>query len=620
MALNLSEKQRQIVDFEDGAILVKAGPGSGKTRVLIERIKSLLKKKKRYKILALTFSNLAAEEMKNRLEEDKDIEEYIENVNVGTIHSFALDLVQHRGNLIGLRENLMIFEDNTDRQKMLRDVFYNDKELMAILQKQEKPEKFLIECLGVIADQKKRFISPEMYDGNEDFCRLYKQYNQYLLEQDAMDFDDILFYAYRILTENPSVQKMYASLYKYICVDESQDLNYAQYELIKALCGDNIKNIMFVGDANQSIYGFNGSNSELMTKYFVIDFKPVIFELNENFRSSKRIVEYANRLENTDSISNYYYDGELKAYQCVNEEMEARFVVNKIYEICGNGHPDIEKKPEYEDFAIIARNRYALLNIEEMFKAENIPFYYKKNTNGIDSESKYMRIFDLTLRIWSNKSDVVHLRELCGLLKKESSVESKDGLQKLFKGSVYEPILGTLQFVGDDNFDFGKVIRILKESIDNSDIEEDEKYLILSDIEQWHRHWRKYKAVIPSENRTLLSFRNCISLGKTQDVSADRGVALLTAHMSKGLQFEVVFVVGLSEGTFPDYRAVSSGGKNMDQEKNNMFVAATRAKRLCYFSYPQYKKMPWGDLKFQRASRFLNDVSIEKYNGKAYLK
>lgn len=244
MALNLSEKQKEIVNFTEGALLVKAGPGSGKTRVLIERIKKLLTVKKRSKILALTFSNLAAEEMRERLEEDKEIEELIDNVNVGTIHSFALDLVQRRGNLVGLDEGLTLFESTADRQKMLKDVFLNDSEFKKILKQKEKPDKFLNECLELIAEQKKKFISPEMCDEGNEFTRLYQEYNQYLLQQNAIDFDDILFYAYRILVENPAIQDMYASLYKFICVDESQDLNYAQYELIKAICGIKIQNVM----------------------------------------------------------------------------------------------------------------------------------------------------------------------------------------------------------------------------------------------------------------------------------------------------------------------------------------------------------------------------------------
>jgi DNA helicase-2/ATP-dependent DNA helicase PcrA len=452
-----------------------------------------------------------------------------------------------------------------------------------------------------------------MYDGNENFCRLYRDYNEYLIEQNAIDFDDILFYAYKILMENPSVQKMYASLYKYICVDESQDLNYAQYELIKALCGAGIKNVMFVGDANQSIYGFNGSDSGLMTIEFVNDFKPHIFELNENFRSSKRIVEYANDLENTDSMPNCYYDGELKAYQCANELKEAEFVLNRIDELIKNGHPDIEKMPQYEDFAIIARSRYAMINIEKLLNERDIPFYYKKTTNGVEAESEYMKIFDLVLRIWGNKSDTFHLNELSKVLKKDIKVDTQDKLKNLLQDSIYEPMLAVLQFLDDDAFDFGKTLGVLESSVETSGFSEDEKYMIVGDIKQWEKHWKKYKAIIPSENRSLLSFRNSISLGKTQDVTSDRGVTLLTAHMSKGLQFEVVFVVGLCEGTFPDYRAVAGGKKEMEQEKNNMFVAATRAKRLCYFSYPQYKMMPWGDLKSQKPSRFLEKVHIETY-------
>lgn len=609
MALNLSEKQKEIVNFTEGALLVKAGPGSGKTRVLIERIKKLLTVKKRSKILALTFSNLAAEEMRERLEEDKEIEELIDNVNVGTIHSFALDLVQRRGNLVGLDDGLTLFENTADRQKMLKDVFLNDSEFKKILKQKEKPDKFLNECLELISEQKKKFISPEMCDEGNAFTRLYQEYNQYLLQQNAIDFDDILFYAYKILIENPGIQDMYASLYKFICVDESQDLNYAQYELIKAICGTKIQNVMFVGDENQSIYGFNGSNSDLMTKNFVEDFNPVIFILQENFRSARKIVEYANVLENTDSVSNYYYEGELKAYECQNEDKEAEYVVNRIIDLKNNGHSDIENLPEYDDFAVIARNRYALTAIEKKLKELEIPYFYKRTINGIECESEYIKVFDLALRVWLNKHDSIHMKELCTLTGKE-----EDSLETVLKNDKYAIISEAIKHMEDDDFQFGKGIKVIREYLEKEGLlfSEEEKYLILKDLEQWDVHWKKYCSMIPRESRTLLSFRNSISLGKTQDISADKGVALLTAHMSKGLQYEVVFVVGLAEGTFPDYRAVSAGAKEMEQEKNNMFVAATRAKRLCYFTYPKYKKMPWGDMKVQKKSRFLDSVLVER--------
>lgn len=612
MALMLSNKQKQIVEYEDGALLVKAGPGSGKTRVLIERIKRLLKNKKRCKIMALTFSNMAAEEMRHRLEEDIDVVDYLENVYVGTIHSFALDIVQRRGNLIGLNDGLTLFENNTDRQKMLREVISRMPELRSTLRNQEKPEKYLNDCLSMIADQKKKFISPEMYEGNDNFKMLYREYNQYLMEQNAIDFDDILFYAYRILSENPAVQSMYSSLYRYICVDEAQDLNYAQYELLKALCGTTIKNVMLVGDENQSIYGFNGSDSDLMSRFFVKDFSPEIFVLDENFRSAKSIVRYANSLENVDSISNYYYEGELKAYECDNEEDEAELIVKKIKDLKKKGHSDIEGLLKDEDFAIIGRNRYSLARIEIELQKNNIPFYYKKTINGIECESNYMRVFDLITRVILNPADTLHLKELYSLTGKK---QTDSNFEEIIREYGYGSISDIEKNLISDNFDFGKVLKYLRQQfeVQSDSCDDNEKYLVIQDIEMWVKHWKKYCSIIPRENRSLLSFRNCIALGKTQDVSCDHGVAMLTVHMSKGLQYEVVFVVGLSEGTFPDYRAVNGSNKELEQEENNMFVAATRAKRLCYFTYPANKMMPWGSLKHQKKSRFLNGVAIEQY-------
>lgn len=615
MALNLTETQKRIVDFRQGAILVKAGPGSGKTRVLAERIKALLKENRRTKILALTFSNMAADEMKERILEDDEIADAAENVVVGTIHSFALDLVQQRGTLIGLPENLTLFENESDRKHMLREIFTNDVELKRVLSNQDKPDKYLSDCLGIISDLKKKFISSDSYDENESIKYLYGEYNKFLLSQSAMDFDDILFFAYRILVEVPEVQQLYASLYKYVFVDESQDLNFAQYELIKALCGNTIKNIMLVGDSNQSIYGFNGSNSDIMTKIFVKDFQPVIIEMYENFRSAKRIVEFANKLENTESVSNYYYEGELKAYRCKDESAEALKVAAMIEELIKNGHPDVEKTLEYDDFAIIARNRYAFGELENIFDSKSIPYYFKKTAEGIETESEFMQVYDLVLRISSNPSDIIHMRELYNLLGKNYESSQHISVEDLLIDSKYHSICEALMWIGDDCFDIKKSLMVLQDEVEhNLMYSDDEKYLILSDIALWMRHWMKYRGVVPAENRSLLSFRNCVALGKTQDSSKNKGISLLSAHMSKGLQFEVVFVIGLCEGTFPDYRAVNKGGKELEQEKNNMFVAVTRAKRLCYLLYPQNKKMPWGTSKWQKESRFLQNIVIENGN------
>lgn len=615
MKLNLSPTQQKIVDYTDGALLVKSGPGSGKTRVLIERIKKLLLTKKRIKILALTFSNLAAEEMKTRLQEDEAISDYIDNVTVGTIHSFCLDIVQTRGNLIGLGTDLVLFENATDRQTVLRDVFYRDIELLSLLNSKKKADEFLMQCLNLISEQKRKFIVPEVCELNDPFPKLYNGYNQYLLEQNAIDFDDILFYAYRIFIENPSVVQLYASLYRYICVDEAQDLNYAQYEVIKALCGSDYKNIMFVGDENQSIYGFNGSDSSLMSKSFVNDFSPTIYTLSENFRSAKAIVAYANKLEQSDSVSNYYYDGELKVYSFSNEHGEAEFIINRILELLQYGHKDIEDDLSYENFAIIARNKYVFKEIEKQLVERKIPYYFKKNISGIDNESDFMKVFELSLRLLINPRDIIHLREMkkltnCKLVDDAKCNSGFEMLQTILKGTTYSCILDALKEIDNDNFEFAKALQILTSvSLKDCLMSDDDRYLIYGDIKQWEQHWKKYIGQVQREQRSLVSFRNLIALGKTQDISTDSGVALLTAHMSKGLQYEVVFVVGLTEGTFPDYRAVNAGEKELEQEKNNMYVAATRAKRLCYLTYPRVKMTPWGVAKTQKKSRFLLDIS-----------
>ena len=257
MGFRLTIKQSEIVNHKEGALLVKAGPGSGKTRVLIERVKEILKSGSRIHVLALTFSNMAADEMRNRLQDDAEIADLLDNVTVGTIHSFALDLVQKRGNLIGLNDNLTLFENENDRKTVLKEILINNQNLFETLRQNENINKLLNRVLSSIAEQKKRFITPELYESDGDFKRVYEAYNENLRIQNAIDFDDILLFAYRILTENPKVQSLYASLYKYIFVDEAQDLNFAQYEVIKALCGDKIKNVMLVGDANQSIYAFS---------------------------------------------------------------------------------------------------------------------------------------------------------------------------------------------------------------------------------------------------------------------------------------------------------------------------------------------------------------------------
>lgn len=608
--MQLSQKQLQIVNHKDGALLVEAGPGSGKTRVLIERIKCLLSSSKRGKVLALTFSNLAADEMKDRLSEDRAFEEQLDRVTAGTIHSFCLDLVQSRGNLIGLNSDMVLFESEDDRKTVLKDVFLENQNLKDFLVRQQDKNQIIQRILQLITEQKKRFVLPGNCSVKDPFPLIYSEYNQKLIDQNAMDFDDILFFAYRILTENPSVVRVYNSLYRYICIDEAQDLNFAQYQVIKALCGDSFNNVMMVGDANQSIYGFNGSDSDFMTKSFVDDFSPVIYKLNDNYRSAKRIVEFANRLEHYDSVTNYVYDGELLAKKLEDESAEAKFVADKIEELIQNGHPDVEGQLAVNRMAVIARNKYVFSHLEKELSDRNIPFSFKKNSTGIDNESEYMKVFGLAIRILINRKDYIHLTQLKKVVGFSGNIaDNKNGitiLREVLAKTDYESMIPALEVLSKEVLNFSTALNFLDNIL--SSFDDDERYLISMDIQQWRNHWNKYCMLVPRENRTLTSFRNQISLGKTREAEDNNGIALLTAHMSKGLQFDVVFIIGLSEGTFPDYRAIKADGSQLSQEMNNMYVAVTRAKRLCYMTYPEKKRMPWGDIKYQSPSRYIKDI------------
>ena len=616
--MNLSTIQYEIVNHIDGALLVKAGPGSGKTRVLTERVKHLLSVMKRGKVLALTFSNMAAEEMRSRLESDHAVGESIERVSINTIHSFCLDLIQSRGYLIGLRPDISLFENETDRTAILRNLLLEEPEYAQVLRRQEKPSVFISNCMSMISEQKRNLVQPESSNEIEPFPSIYRRYNDTLASQNAMDYDDILFFAYRILIENLDVVKLYNSVYRYVCIDESQDLNEAQYRVIQTLCGNSFQNVMMVGDENQSIYAFNGSSSEYMIKHFVRDFSPKVYMLNENFRSAKQIIEYANSLTGiVEDVSRYYYTGNLSIYSFQNELEEAQSIRSAIEHLIINGHKDIEGEVTYEKIAVIARNKYVFSCVESEFKEANIPYYFKQSRSGVECETDFLKAFDLILRLIINPLDLYHKQSLIKLVKQKFLKLEDNGIintsiEELLFGSEFSWLIGAIQNIASEGVvNFDSILQCLRSNIPQS-LSDDDKYMLEKDIDEWNNHWKKFKSRVPNENRSLISFRNAIALGKTQDLDIDSGVVLLTAHMSKGLKFEVVFVIGLTEGTFPDYRAVNSGGNAIAKEKNNMYVAATRAKRLCYLSYPQIKKMPWGKYSQQQPSRFIVNYENER--------
>lgn len=629
MAFPLTDKQKSIVNHIDGSLLVIAGPGSGKTRVLTERVTNLLNIGKR-KILALTFSNKAAEEISERVQHNID-EELHENILVGTIHSFCLDVVLNRGNLIGLPNGMVIFESEADKLEIMKKVINEIPEISQEFYVSNEKHAMLKRYLKQISEYKQKFIAPEVlldsnYENDIEFAKIYEIYNNMMLSQRALDFDDILFYAYRIFTERPQIAKNYTRLYKYIFVDEAQDLNEAQYKVIKALCTD-FENLMLVGDPAQSIYGFNGSNSDFMTDNFKRDFKPVEYKLIENFRSTKVIIEAAKKIQKgVDSSAVYPLEGELSVHAFSNEDLEAEWILKSILKLVENGNKWIENEVAYESIAVIARNRYVLGKTQELLLANSIPVNQGATSRSVESESIAIKIFEAGLRVIINPYDNVHYNQILGLLKYKEKLSvtndlnyldllmslNTDFMEKKYVES-FLAVKNAWEVLLQNEESFSKALKkineyIVKSKYEISDEQENEQYLIQKDIEMWKEHWSKYCSQSVAGQRTLSHFRNQVSLGKTQTHS-NSGVSLLTVHMSKGLEFDIVFLIGLNEGTFPDFRAKNI--KEQKEELNNMFVALTRARRVCYLTYPQYKLMPWGDMKYQYPSSFIKKMGLE---------
>ncbi|MFJ8102913.1 ATP-dependent helicase [Lysinibacillus sp. NPDC096212] len=476
--------------------------------------------------------------------------------------------------------------------------------------------------LDQISKNKRQFIDPLLLDdfeeANEQFIRTFETYNNMLMEQHLLDFDDILYYAYKLLTEKPQIAKSYTRLYKYICVDEAQDLNFSQYEVLKALCKD-FKNIMLVGDPKQNIYEFNGSKSEYMMEYFRKDFQPKEFEMHENFRSSRIIVEASRRIAQDlrqpsiyENSSVYPIEGELIIKDLFNEVEEAQWIVAEINQRLTNGNT-YDNSVSHENIAIIARNKYVLSHIEKELKNCGIPFN-NRSGNGLESESPEIKIFESGLKLIINEKDALSFKRILSLLGVKKSqydiqcnyLEVIFGLEKEINNQIDLDIFKVLKtswkIIIEDNERFSKAIDYIEVEMKKIYKEDSELYMLSEDIILWKNHWKKYCSQTSSGKRSLRHFRNQIALGKTQNYNKT-GVTLLTVHMAKGLEYDIVFLMGLNEGVFPDYRANTS--RRYKEELKNMFVALTRAKRVCYLTYPKQKMMPWGKIKDQEASRFI---------------
>jgi DNA helicase-2/ATP-dependent DNA helicase PcrA len=371
---------------------------------------------------------------------------------------------------------------------------------------------------------------------------------------------------------------------------------------------------MMVGDPKQSIYGFNSSGPEYM-EHFRSDFHPTYIELTENFRSSKSVVSIAQNIE-----PSYEVDGQLPIPGAAvlmvgrDEEAEARLVVEEILKLANHGHPDVEGSIQLNRCAILGRTRFSLLAIERELKGRSVPFF-KRLSSAYENESDVAEEFLLALRLLVNPRDMLHLASLAkkwklalpsDLMGAPSDAASHLKALAAKGGEKCRAVIAAINLVdvSASRADLMPAIKSLRSYADS--LADDEKSNIYNDTEVMIGEWDQYLRTA-AKSRTIAGFLSSVALGTTQQINSD-GVALLTVHSSKGLEFDVVFIVGMSEGVFPDYRSIGKR-RESEEERRNMFVAATRSKRLLYFSYPASRVMPWGDVRSTSPSSYLRQLS-----------
>ncbi len=631
----LSPAQDEIVKFDlTKAIQIIASAGSGKTRVLTERIRHILNNTKKDKVLALTFTNKAAQEMQERLADFEGVEE---RTWVSTIHSVAQSIIESYGHSIGLPNDLHIYERDQDRMELflqsLRDSNVDIDDYLNVNDSTEKRKRNQImqSYMDAFAEIKRELLIDQTeiedrFPNQPRFYDIYQDYQQALANSGGIDFNDILFYAYRILNEHANIARTYQVMYKHVCVDEAQDLNKAQYELIKVYCGDKIKSVLMVGDPNQMIYGFNGSK-DYFVKDFVDDFIPQTFTLKENYRSAKAVIDLANKIKPNSQIKHEMaFQGCARIQPCIDEEVEANWIIRGIKSLLdAKEHKEIEGQITLSNIVVIGRNKFVFNKLEEKLIEHNIPFYFNKGERQAEPESLFGKILDYAIRLKLNPKNWIDGKKLCSILKVEHPKQwNESNLLEKWSNSVILSNLPLteiqsylLQEINNLNQEEPSIRKFCKkledklkeyktENLNESD--QNELALSLQELELFLNRWTSFRG--KSLGSTLKSFRNAMTLGKLDTDIQGKGVTLSTVHTMKGLEKDIVFLIGMCDGVFPDYRATSK--KDLNEEQNNAFVAVTRAKRWLYISYPQNRMMPWGSNKYHTISRFINTLPVNE--------
>jgi len=605
----LSPSQERIVKAPiGGAIQVLATAGSGKTRVLTERVRFILENTKRDGVLALTFTNKATDEMKSRLE---TVEGFEDRCWVTTIHAMAERILNQYGYIIDLPSNLQIYDREDDRKTIfVRSLQEDGIDINEFFEVREDKEiwRKIQEHLNKIAIIKRHaFLSDEeIKERHHNFYGIYRAYQKALIENGGIDFDDILVYAIKILNQEPRVGQIYRAKYKHVCVDEAQDLNQAQYKLIKTFCSDQIKSVMMVGDKNQMIYGFNGSSHDFLCKNFIADFAPQSYTLLENYRSSRAVIDLANKLkQNSQQKTNFAFPGESVINSFADEDEEADWICRKILELLAmNQHKEIEGNINLMHMAVLGRTRFVFSALEKKLQDNNISYALKKGERLASPVSILGQSLYWGIRIKVNPKNDIAKTQLNTiqnnfLNNKNELIELQGKMLTMIDAlDIEEPNMSKFyQELGNMVNDLFHSSAI--ETLDDIELKENTK-----EIEEFKDYWITFRK--KGLGKSLAAFCNALSLGELSEYKEQHGLTLSTIHTMKGLEKDIVFLIGMCEGVFPDYRAKTQA--QLAEELNNAFVAVTRAKRWIYVTYPEQRMMPWGDYKLQQPSRYIVDL------------
>ena len=629
---DLNDRQKEAVEQTEGAILILAGAGTGKTKTITYRIANMIENKhiSPFSILALTFTNKAGNEMKERVK--GLIGEKAKKVTISTFHSFGYSLIRLYYPLLKLKENIVIYD--TDDQKKVLEIINKKYNILLYIPLETKE---IISVFSNIKEMEKDTddISNFMY--STYLKELYNYYQLYLIEHNAIDFADILLYTKRLL-ENEIVLSKVQNRYKYIMVDEYQDTNNIQFQIV-SMIADKYKNICVVGDENQSIYAFRGADIRNILSFREVYPNAVEIKLEQNYRSTKTIIKASNKvIENNKSKTDKMLwtaneTGELiQVLENDTDKKEATNIAKKIKELLKKGY-------EYKDITILYRINAQSRNFEDVFIREKIPY---KVYGGLSFYQR-MEIKDMVafLRLFYNTSDNISLLRVINIPKRNVGETTKAKIEEyseknnlsMFKSLKYakEIKLSGKLITELEKFYFlvkkySEKFEEANDSLDNllsnfldevgyfpfmaNDVKYKENYdSRVENINEFLNFISEFE-LNSGDNDVLGSLLDEISLkqNSTNEEKEENSINLMTIHTSKGLEFPVVFLVGMVAGVFPSYRCESE--EEYEEERRCYYVAITRAKKELFISYYISKKDKNG-YKIVSPSDFIDELPDE---------